>query len=110
MPRSRVRSPSSPHPILALAKSYGQRRQRDDTLGAGRVRPRSPSMRVEWQGDHKMLDESVKQDFELELERLGHDPSQYIVVIRREPDIAGSGGLPPLRYKVHITRLVGSDP
>jgi hypothetical protein len=67
-------------------------------------------MRVEWQGDHKMLDESVKQDFELELERLGHDPSQYIVVIRREPDIAGSGSLPPLRYKVHITRLVGSDP
>ena len=41
-------------------------------------------MRVEWQGDHKLLDESVKQDFEHELERLGHDPSQYIVVIRRE--------------------------
>jgi len=67
-------------------------------------------MRVEWQGDHKMLDESVKQDFEREVERLGHDPSQYIVVIRREPGVAGSDGLLPLRYKVHITRLVGSDP
>jgi hypothetical protein len=49
-------------------------------------------MRVEWQGDHKLLDASgEKQDFEGELKRLGHDPGQYIVVVRREPDVAGSG-------------------
>jgi hypothetical protein len=67
-------------------------------------------MRVEWQGDHKLLDASgEKQDFEGELKRLGHDPGQYIVVVRREPEVAGSGGLHPIRYKLHVTRLVGSD-
>lgn len=67
-------------------------------------------MHVEWQGDHKMLDRSgEKQDFEAEVKRLGHDPRQYIVVVRREPDVAGADGLYPIRYKVHITRLVGAD-
>ena len=63
-------------------------------------------MRVVWQGDHKLLDESgEKQDFERELKRLGYDPSQFLVVVRREPDVAGPDGLQPIRYKVHVTQL-----
>ena len=66
-------------------------------------------MRVEWQGDHKLLEESGdKQDFECEAIRLGYDPGEFIVVVRREPDVAGPDGLHPIRYKVHITRL-GAD-
>jgi len=63
-------------------------------------------MRVVWQGDHKLLDVSgEKQDFERELKRLGYDPSQFLVVVRREPDVAGPDGLYPIRYKVHVTQL-----
>ena len=63
-------------------------------------------MRVVWQGDHKLLDESgEKQDFERELKRLGYDPSQFLVVVRREPDVAEPDGLQPIRYKVHVTQL-----
>ena len=61
-------------------------------------------MQVEWQGDHKLLDGSgEKQDFERELKRLGYDPGQFLVVVRRESDVAG-----PIRYKVHVTQL-GTD-
>ena len=66
-------------------------------------------MGVEWHGDHKLLEElGEKQEFERELGRLGYNPSEFIVVVRREPDVQGPGGIHPVRYKVHVTRL-GAD-
>ena len=35
-------------------------------------------MHVEWQGDHRLLGDDVKQDFERELTRLGLDPRSWI--------------------------------
>ena len=48
-------------------------------------------MHVEWQSDHRLLGDDVKQDFERELTRLGLDPSKFLVEVRREPDNAGGG-------------------
>ena len=50
-------------------------------------------MAVEWQGDHRLLGDDVKQDFERELTRLGFDPSKFLVEVRREPDLPGADGL-----------------
>jgi len=47
-------------------------------------------MHVEWQGDHRLLEDDVKQDFERELTRLGLDPSKFLVEVRREPDLPGA--------------------
>jgi hypothetical protein len=55
-------------------------------------------MHVEWQGDHKMLGDDVKQDFERELKKLGFDPSNFLVEVRREPDVEGA-------YDVFISDL-----
>lgn len=62
-------------------------------------------MSVEWQGDHRLLtDEKVA--FERELKRLGFDPSNFLVEVRREPDDgkrADTSGA--TRYTVFITDL-----
>ena len=50
-------------------------------------------MQVEWQGDHRLLGDDVKQDFERELTRLELDPSKFLVEVRREPDLPGADGL-----------------
>jgi hypothetical protein len=61
-------------------------------------------MSVEWQGDHKLLtDEKVA--FERELKRLGLDPSNFLVEVRREPDVEGADGPAAMRYMVFITDL-----
>ncbi|HKE40324.1 MAG TPA: hypothetical protein VKG21_10835 [Casimicrobiaceae bacterium] len=61
-------------------------------------------MSVEWQGDHKLLgDEKVA--FEQELERLGLDPSNFLVEVRREPGVAGADAPNAIRYSVFITDL-----
>ena len=54
-------------------------------------------MHVEWQGDHRLLGDDVKQDFERELTRLGLDPSKFLVEVRREPDLPGADGLDAIR-------------
>lgn len=62
-------------------------------------------MPIEWQGDHKLLGEGEKQDFERELKRLGLDPSKFLVEVRREPDRAKADPRSPLRYTVYISDL-----
>jgi hypothetical protein len=62
-------------------------------------------MHVEWQGDHGLLGDDEKQDFERELKRLGLDPSKFLVEVRRDPDLPGAGGLHPMRYNVYISDL-----
>lgn len=59
-------------------------------------------MPVEWQGDHKLLGDE-KPNFERELEGLGFDPSNFLVEVRREPDIEGADGLHAIRYNVFVT-------
>jgi hypothetical protein len=66
-------------------------------------------MHVEWQGDHRLLGDDVKQDFERELTRLGLDPSKFLVEVRREPDLPGADGLHAIRYDVYITDLEHPD-
>ena len=67
-------------------------------------------MHVEWQGDHRLLGDDVKQDFERELKRrLGFDPSKFLVEVRREPDLPGADGLNAIRYDVYITDLEHPD-
>ncbi len=64
-------------------------------------------MRVEWQGDHELLEESGEgQDFEREVKRLGYGSNQFIAVVRREPDtLPGRTGQVSIRNKAHATRL-----
>jgi hypothetical protein len=62
-------------------------------------------MHVEWQGDHRLLGDDVKQDFERELARLGLDPSKFLAEVRREPDLPGADALDAIRYDVYITDL-----
>lgn len=59
-------------------------------------------MPVEWQGDHKLLGDE-KLAFERELKRLGFDPSDFLVEVRREPDVEGAHGHHAVRYNVFIT-------
>ena len=66
-------------------------------------------MHVEWQGDHRLLGDGVKQDFERELTRLGLDPSKFLVEVRREPDPPGVDGLAAIGYDVYITDLEHPD-
>ena len=67
-------------------------------------------MHVEWQGDHRLLGDDVKQDFERELTRLGLDPSKFLVEVRREPDLPGADGLDAIRYEseslIHFVTLL----
>jgi len=61
-------------------------------------------MSVEWQGDHKLLaDEKVA--FERELKRLGLDPNNFLVEIRREPDGEGADAPAAIQYNVFISDL-----
>ena len=62
-------------------------------------------MHAEWQGDHRMLGDDVKQDFERELKKLGLDPSKFLVEVRREPGVEGADGLHAIRYNVFISDL-----
>ena len=66
-------------------------------------------MHVEWQGDHRLLEDDEKRDFERELTRLGLDPSKFLVEVRREPDLPGADGLHAIRYNVYITDLAHPD-
>ena len=66
-------------------------------------------MSVEWQGDHKLLGDDVKQDFERELTRLGLDPSKFLAEVRREPELPGADGPHAIRYDVYITDLEHPD-
>jgi hypothetical protein len=66
-------------------------------------------MHVEWQGDHRLLGDDVKQDFERELTRLGLDPSKFLAEVRREPDLPGADELDATRYDVYITDLEHPD-
>jgi hypothetical protein len=59
-------------------------------------------MPVEWQGDHKLLG-ALKSQFERELERLGFDPGNFLVEVRREPDVEGAQGSDAIRYSVYIS-------
>ena len=65
-------------------------------------------MRVEWQGDHRLLDASgEKQDFESGLTRLGLDPATFLVEVRREPDVPD--GRYGVRYNVYVSDLAHPD-
>ena len=66
-------------------------------------------MHPEWQGDHKMLGDDVKQDFESELKRLGLDPGRFLVEVRREPAREGADGLHAIKYNVFISDLEHPD-
>jgi hypothetical protein len=66
-------------------------------------------MQVEWQGDHRLLGDDVKQDLEGELTRLGLDPSKFLVEVRREADPPGADELTAIRYDVYITDLEHPD-
>ena len=66
-------------------------------------------MHVEWQGDHKLLGDDVKTDFERELTRLGLDPSKFLVEVRREPDLPGADGPYAIRYLVYVIDLEHPD-
>ncbi|HEX4522360.1 MAG TPA: hypothetical protein VH704_02485 [Casimicrobiaceae bacterium] len=66
-------------------------------------------MTVEWQGDHRLLGDDVKRDFERELTRLGLDPGKFLAEVRREPDLAGTKGRDAIRYNVYISDLGNPD-
>jgi hypothetical protein len=66
-------------------------------------------MHVEWQGDHRLLGDDVKQDFEHELTRLELDPSKFLVEVRRGPNLPGVDGLYAIHYDVYITDLEHPD-
>ena len=61
-------------------------------------------MSIEWQGDHKLLVDE-KLAFEGELKRLGLDPGNFLVEVRREPDAEGAGVPGAVRYDVFVTDL-----
>jgi hypothetical protein len=66
-------------------------------------------MHAEWQGDHRLLGDDVKRDFERELTRLGLDPSKFLVEVRREPGPPGTGGVQATGYDVYVTDLEHPD-
>jgi hypothetical protein len=66
-------------------------------------------MHVEWQGDHRLLADDVKRDFERELTRLGLDPSKFMAEVRREPNLPEADGLDAIGYDVYITDLEHPD-
>jgi hypothetical protein len=65
-------------------------------------------MPVEWQGDHKLLGDA-KEDFERELRRLGFEPGDFLVQVRREQSTAGSEASGAIRYHVYINDLKHPD-
>ena len=65
-------------------------------------------MPVEWQGDHKLLKEE-KEDFEREVRRMGLEPSDFLVQVRREQADEGRGGSKPIRYTIYINDVKHPD-
>ena len=65
-------------------------------------------MPVEWQGDHKLLG-GEKEGFERELRRLGLEPGDFLVEVRRELPAARAEGSPAIRYNVYINDLKHPD-
>jgi hypothetical protein len=65
-------------------------------------------MPVEWQGDHKLLGDE-KPQLERELQRLGFDPGQFLVEVRRELDAEGAEGPDAIRDTVYITDVAHPD-
>jgi hypothetical protein len=66
-------------------------------------------MSVEWQGDHRLLGDDVKQDFERELTRLGLAPDKFLAEVRREPDLPDAAGRGAIRYNVYVSDLENPD-
>jgi hypothetical protein len=66
------------------------------------------SMSVEWQGDHKLLGDA-KAAFESELERLGFDPSNFLVEVRREAEATGAVAADAIPYTIFITDVAHPD-
>jgi hypothetical protein len=65
-------------------------------------------MPVEWQGDHKLV-RDAKEDFERELRRLGFEPGDFLVQVRRGPSAAGAEGSRAINYDVYINDLKHPD-
>lgn len=61
-------------------------------------------MPVEWQGDHTLLGDE-RQKFEGELKRLGFDPGNFLVEVRREAEGEAAGGPAAAHYTVFISDL-----
>jgi len=59
-------------------------------------------MSIEWQGDHKLLTHE-KTAFELELKRLGRDPDNFLVEVRRDSEVKGAESADAMQYSVYIT-------
>ena len=66
-------------------------------------------MHPEWQGDHSLLGDDVKQAFERELTRLDLDPSKFLVEVRREPLLPGTDEVSAIGYDIYITDLEHPD-
>jgi hypothetical protein len=66
-------------------------------------------MAIEWQGDHRIIGNDIKQGFERELEHLGLAQRDFIVEVRRETDLLGAAGLHAMRYKIFVTELEHPD-
>jgi hypothetical protein len=66
-------------------------------------------MAVEWQGDHRIIGDEIKRDFERELERLRLAQRDFIVEVRREPDLPGAAVPGAMRYRVFVTELEHPD-
>ena len=64
-------------------------------------------MPVEWQGDHKLLGDA-KEDFERESRRLGFEPGDFLVQVRRAPS-TGAESSRALHYDVYVNDLKHPD-
>ena len=58
-------------------------------------------MEITWEGDHSLVEEDVKRDFERQVNLLG-DPRSVLVVVRREPEAPDPKGH---SYELKITRI-----
>lgn len=66
-------------------------------------------MHVEWQGEHRLLGDDVKQEFERELTRLGLDPGKFLAEVQRETDAPGGAGPSAIRFNVFVSDLEHPD-
>lgn len=62
-------------------------------------------MHTEWQGDHPLVADDVKQEFERALTRVGLDPGEFLVEVRRAPDLPAAKGHDAIRYDIYISDI-----